>query len=295
MKDHTIKSSSTAHQESHHSEYNDTHQPFFNPFSGFLSQGVVQKKGAPFFSNSIRLSTQIKNNAQSGFIQPMFKSRAGTVSEVSTHNEAVFAEHLWAILRAQNDSLAILNSFVFRVSQLADVIRLNGVKPNSAEEIELEKLYADFSALSFKSNPLLNEAWVRCIDSTRSVAAKSLYGKVGGKFRKKFAEVLGEIKAAHPILAPLISQIIILDVNKEHQLNKGLGGAQTDLENLMHAGVGEERLGTGSGTLSKLHKELHRLKSGGFQYDYNSVLPEIWDVIEEKQADYESDTDVKWK
>jgi hypothetical protein len=294
MKDQTTKSSA-AHQKSHHSESNDTRQPFFNPSSDFFSQGLVQKKGAPFFSNNIRLSTQISNNAQSGVIQPMRKSRVGVVSEVSPDNEAIFAEHLKTILQAQNDSMVILNSFVFRVSQLADAISVNGVKPNSKEEIELKKLYEDFATLSFKSNPLLNEAWVRSIDSTRSVAARSQYGKVGGKFRMKFTEVLGEIRNAYPKLAPLVDQIIAFDVNKEHQLNKGLGGAQTDLENLMHAGVGEARLGTGRGTLSKLHKELHRLKSGGVQYDYNSVLPEIWDVIEEKQADYDSDSDVKWK
>jgi hypothetical protein len=158
------------------------------------------------------------------------------------------------------------------------------IRADRHAKVELEVLYREFAEISMKSNPVLNEAWTRCLLSTRSAAAKSDYFKVGPKFQAKFREVLNEIAVGYSSLTSLAQRIKEKGVNKEHQINKALGGLATAHKNLMDAGVG-----IGRSTLSELHKELHRLKSGGVNYDYTKMLLSIKSIIESVQDDYDSD------
>lgn len=71
-------------------------------------------------------------------------------------------------------------------------------------------------------------------------------------------------------------------------INKGPGGLQTAHKNLMDSGVGEKHTGR-TGTLSELHKELHRLKSGGNGYDYKTMDVVFQGIVEDVQDGYDSD------
>ncbi|GHE60007.1 hypothetical protein [Roseivirga thermotolerans] len=220
--------------------------------------------------------------------QMMFSTAHGARTAITTDNQTILKDALEALHEVQEGTLGDASSFAAKTAALADRVKsLNG-HIDEETKAAIKNLYEEFGELSFRVNPVLREAWDRCLASTRDAAARSRYGRVGPKFRSKFQEVLHEIAVAHPALVGLINNIITDDVNKEHMVNKGLGGLQTASINLMDAGVGERQRG-GRGSLSELHKELHRLKSGGASYDYNSMLPVIRQIIEQVQATYDPD------
>ncbi|MFN7911619.1 MAG: DUF4157 domain-containing protein [Bacteroidota bacterium] len=245
---------------------------------------IMGNKALQLHSVSINsLKTQNDTNIVT---QLMFRIKTGKTTDANPHNEGILRDALEALLEVQNHTVATVGSFAEQVSNLADYIGAKGY--DAKAQADLRALYESMAELSFKSNPVLNEAWSRCIASTRSAAAKSIYSKVGGKFNKKFEEVLEEIRTGYPGLDPLVYKIMTANVNKEHLINKGLGGLQTAHKNLMDAGVGDVNMG-GTSTLSELHKELHRLKSGGLIYDYNTMDAGIRADIKDVQDGYDSD------
>ncbi|HEY1050364.1 MAG TPA: DUF4157 domain-containing protein [Prosthecobacter sp.] len=220
-------------------------------------------------------------------VQPMFRVKTQKTTVINSHNEGILKDALDALYEVQVQTSKACDSFLARTIALSNHVAQNGGWDAQAETT-LRQLYKEMGELSFKSNPILNETWSRCIDSTRAAAAKSLYSHVGGKFNKKFQEVLGEVAQGYPKLALLVKSIITMDVNKEHQINKALGGGEVLYQNLMNAGVGEKQKG-GTGTLSEFHKELHRLKSGGASYNFSQMDCEFEDIVTDVQGGYESD------
>jgi len=257
-----------------------------NDDAGLEKEADLMGSKALQLLTSTPTSQKEAKESSSSVVQAMFRVRTGDTTLVNANNEEILGDALQAILEVQTDTVATIDSFAETVSDLADYVGANGF--DATAEVALENLYEQLAEVSFKSNPILNEAWSRCIESTRSAAAKSIYSSVGGKFKKKFGEVLDEISAAYPALDPILQQILTCDVNKEHLINKGLGGLETAHKNLMDAGVGEKHTG-GSGTLSKLHKELHRLKSGGKKYDYKTMDVDFERIVQDVQDGYESD------
>jgi hypothetical protein len=247
------------------------------------------KQGFGFVDNrpESKKANQLRaHHTHESTLQAMFRVKTGKTTKVNSNNEVILKDALEAVLEVQTDTVATIGSFAQIVSDLADYVKTNGFDKKS--ETELEKLYESLAEISFKSNHILNEAWSRCIKSTRAAAAKSIYSKVGGKFNKKFGEVLGEIAGGYPSLDSIVVKILTCDVNKEHMINKGLGGLQTAHKNLMDAGVGEKHTGA-TGTLSRLHKELHRLKPGGHSYDYKKMDVTFETTVKKVQSGYDSD------
>lgn len=256
---------------------------------------TMQMKGGVNVNDDARLEKEAdvmglkalpEKSTSSIALQAMLRVKTGKTTKIDSNNEGILKDALEALLEVQKDTVATIGSFAETVSTLADYVRVNGF--NKQAETDLENLYLSLREVSFKSNPILNESWSRCIESTRSAAAKSMYSKVGGKFNKKFEEVLNEIASAYPSLSPIVGQILTCDVSKEHMINKGLGGLQTANKNLMDAGVGNKHTG-GTGTLSTLHKELHRLKSGGTGYDYKTMDVTFETIVQDVQDNYDSD------
>ncbi|MEM6966422.1 MAG: DUF4157 domain-containing protein [Bacteroidota bacterium] len=205
-----------------------------------------------------------------GLIQRMFSR--GKMTKMTINNERIFIDALEAILDVQKEcenyekgQVLDSSTFIVRLESLITHINSQGHIIGPSEEKNIEQLYMDMREITFLANPILYEAWSRCIDATRSAAQKSQYGSVGGKFSRKFEEVLAELANSYKNnvnITSLIKKIITVDVNKEHQENKGQGGAQTDPRNLQDAGVGQRQFG-GKGSLSYLHKLLHVLKANG--------------------------------
>jgi hypothetical protein len=221
-----------------------------------------------------------------GVAQRMLRVKRQKITAINPANEQIFDDALTALHEVQEQTLATVGSFGNLASGISDYIQANGIDAVALGHIE--ELYTEMAEISFKSNPILHEAWDRCIAATRGAAAQSKYGSVGGKFRKKFEEVLKEIGAGYGALQGKIDLLITVDVNKEHLINKGLGGEQVEHQNLVDAGVGEKHFG-GRGTLSAFHKELHRLKSGGYKVDFDGMDAQIRKIIQEVQDGYESD------
>ena len=195
---------------------------------------------------------------------------------VNKHNQEILKDALDAILEAQNGT----NGFLEWCEDLIDDTEKDGVWAHAKD---IEEFYKSTKETWFSVNPILKEAWTRCINATRKIAQKSQYHKVGGKFKRKLEQLLLEIAYDFQELAELTDEVITSYINKEHIENKGLGGPQVQHNNLMDAGVGPKGLGTGKGSLSMFHIALHKLKSQGESL-FNSMDPEILTIINHVKA-----------
>jgi hypothetical protein len=187
---------------------------------------------------------------------------------------------LEAIIGAQVDDPTDLTSWVAKVNLINEQLRLDwaaNATPSATSLAAIKSFYVEVAELNFIVNPVLREAWQRCLDAT---ADWKTYSKVGGKFKEMFADVLGEIEADFPALSSTVKKIKPFGVNKEHIINKGVmhGGEQTEHLNLMHAGL--PPAGTKQ-SLSLFHIGLHGMKSGTGSTDFNALHPDIRDVQEE--------------
>jgi hypothetical protein len=207
----------------------------------------------------------------------------GKETKKDPHNQKIFADALDAILECQNGLLSDPESWVSWATEINTELQTNGVSAQALQEIEA--FYAQAEELSFFSNPILSEAWRRCMAATRD---NSKYASVGGKFARKLPEVLSEIAADFPALHAKCGQVIITNINKEHQINKGkkYGGAQTAASNLQYAGTPPS---ASKASLSDFHKQLHALKSGTGHLDFNALDPAIQVVISKAQSLYSPD------
>ncbi|HEX2085810.1 MAG TPA: hypothetical protein VHF89_09020 [Solirubrobacteraceae bacterium] len=197
-------------------------------------------------------------------------------------NEQILRTALDWILKVQDQTLTDPMSWLSQLEAINAQLQATGLTPSL--EVELGKLYQAIHGLNFSVNPILGEAWKRCLDATRT--NKSLYNAVGGKFLPKFTQLLDEIAKDFPNLAVDCSNVVKKGVNKEHMINKGggYGGAQTDPLNLMHAGI--PAVGSPS-TISPLHKALHAAKPGTGSVDYTKLHPQVEAIIVTAQAGYD--------
>jgi hypothetical protein len=202
-------------------------------------------------------------------------------NDAGGNNLKIFETALDYILFLQEDLLGQPDSWLSDVDAINAELQTNGFTPGA--KLMIEKLYAEVKELSFVSNPVLAEAWQRCLNATKN---KANYAAAGGKFKDKLPEVLHEIGTDFPTLEPKCKKIRVPNINKEHMVNKGpkFGGPQTAPHNLMYAGV--PPVG-GSGSLSEFHKGLHALKSGTGKVDYNALHPAIQTIIEHAQKSYD--------
>lgn len=212
---------------------------------------------------------------------------AGKPIKNNAHNHTILRDALMAIIECQDGDIADPDSWIAWAAEINLELQTNGVSAKALAEIEL--FYQEAEELSFFSNPVLAEAWRRCMASTRK---NSMYAAVGGKFNRKLPEVLAEIKRDFPKMADdngihLCDYVVVASINKEHQINKGkkFGGAQTHALNLQYAGIP-----TSGGSLSEFHKALHALKSGTGDVDYNAMDIAIRKIIEKSQKAYREDS-----
>lgn len=198
-------------------------------------------------------------------------------------NQAILSDALDALIEAQEGSLADPDSWISRVTSINDKLQAHGLTVGVKKEIE--DFYAQVGELNFKVNPVLREAWQRSLNATSN---KSNYAQVGGKFKDKITDVLHEISTDFPALAAKTKKVPVFKVNKEHMINKGKahGGPPTAHVNLMFAAAPPSGA---KETLSAFHKQLHALKPGTGSVNYNGLDPEIRDIIEDAQMEYEED------
>ncbi|WP_266168319.1 DUF4157 domain-containing protein [Dyella subtropica] len=203
--------------------------------------------------------------------------------DATGENEQILSDALDAIIEAQEGTLADPDSWVSRAAAINAELQLNGTTPAVLKEIE--DFYKEAGELNFLVNPVLREAWQRCLNATSN---KTSYSAVGGKFKDKLPDVLHEISVDFPGLAAKTKQVPTIKVNKEHMVNKGGAhkGSQTAHENLMFAAA--PPIGA-TETLSEFHKQLHALKPGTGQINYNALDDDIRTIIEDAQMDYSAD------
>ncbi|WP_211463532.1 eCIS core domain-containing protein [Collimonas silvisoli] len=198
------------------------------------------------------------------------------------NNEKIFSDALDALIEAQEGNLLDPDSWISKVNAINLQLQAHGMTPTVKAEIE--DFYEQVAELNFKVNPVLEEAWRRCLNASSN---KTNYTSVGGKFKDKMEGLLHEIAVDFPSLAAKTKKVPTFKVNKEHMVNKGkkFGGAQTAYENLMFAAAPP----TGAKeTLSALHKELHAMKPGTGYINYNAMDTDIQDIIEDAQTSYSS-------
>lgn len=203
--------------------------------------------------------------------------------EASGQNEKVLKDCLKAILEAQLDDPANPDSWSAIVDDINKSLEASG--PTGPNLDRIKQLYEWLAELNFQINHVLRETWDRCLEAT-DPSHQGSYSSVGGKFKDKFRMMLTEIKKDFPGLGSLVDSIADGYVNKEHIINKGgsVKGPQTEHCNLMYGGI---PAAGSKGSLSELHKRLHRMKPGTGKTDYSVVEPNIQKVIEEVLAAYD--------
>lgn len=198
-------------------------------------------------------------------------------------NQAILSDALDALIEAQEGGLSDPDSWLSWAAKINAKLQAHGLTVGVKKEIE--DFYGQIRELNFKVNPVLREAWQRSLNATSN---KLNYAQVGGKFKDKITDVLHEISTDFPALAAKTKKVPVFKVNKEHMINKGKahGGPPTAHVNLMFAAAPP---GGAKETLSEFHKQLHALKPGTGSVNYNALDPDIRDIIEDAQMDYEED------
>lgn len=231
----------------------------------------------------LALQRSAGNHAVAGLLQRALIGGVDRKDDAHGINRQILDSALEAIIFLQEDKLGQPDSWLDDLLAINTELQTNGMSP--VAEAAIRQLYSDAAELSFVCNPILNEAWQRCLNATK---AKNNYSAVGGKFKDKLPEVLHEIATDFPTLEPKCKLVRVPKINKEHMVNKGakFGGPQTDPFNLMYAGVPPSG---GTATLSEFHKGLHAMKPGTGNVNYNALHPTIQTIIETAQKTYKPD------
>lgn len=199
-------------------------------------------------------------------------------------NQKVFSDALQAILDCQNDSLPNPSGWLAMLDAINVQLQATTAPLPAKMLKQIASFYEQLAELNFFVNPILREAWTRCINATSKGAGS--YSRVGGKFKDKFDDVLNEIAVDFPALQNLCIDVQRKGVNKEHMVNKGpkFGGPQVDHRNLLYAGVPPKG---SAATLSEFHVGLHALKTGTGHVNFNDMDADIKMLIEDAEKKYD--------